>query len=323
MTTVDNRPIPNYFVREETTAGPLYFYPMPAVRQTDYFPIVADVTWWHDDGSQAEVREGYVITTSPTGHLLAMWPERPKLSHYLRKAEADLSPVGRTLVAADPNAYPETISKAEWRSRCEYGPDSDCGDCTWHNVRDGLYQRVMNEPSTGQEEFDVSGLEQLDIHVPDPAPDREWRLSSPSLAAFYPRPAHHQFPGELPVSLSEVGAATRAALAEINADVESFYEWEHERKISITVNINWDQALPWEPVKGKSQKARELNYSRRRASQRLTTWHREMKVPQFVSGVSKADALENWTHRLEAMVTSLVPPHTVACPRCKGLGYVR
>lgn len=320
MTTVDSRPIPNYYVREETTAGPLYFYPMPAVRQS-HNPLWPhhDVTWWHDDGTQAEVRGDYVITTSPAEHLTAMWPEHPKVDHYELKPLDEMTDIGRTL-ATNPGAFPEVLTPEGRREKCEC---EDEGTCTWCQVRDDMYRRVMTEPTTGQREYNVSHLEQLDAYQPDPAPDREWRLASPSLAAFYPRPAHHQFPGEMSVTVAEVAYAVREALAGIGADVESFHEWEHSRTVSVTVNIAWDQELPWTPVKGKGQKAREMTYSRRLAAKRLTTWHREVKVPMFVTGESKADALANWTARLNEMVNEMVPPHTVACEKCKGLGYVR
>ena len=316
--------IPTYYVREETTAGPLYFYPIPAVRQDEFDNLPRrELTWFDEEGNRASQRGHYVVTTTQASTLTAFWPERPKLSHYRRKAEAHLSPVARTLVAADPEAYPERLERADWEGRCEYGPDSDCMDCTWHVVRNGIYERVMTEPSTGQQDYDVSGLDQLDLYQPDPDPEREWRLSSPSLAAFYPRPAHHQFPGELPVQLSEVGSAVRRQLEEIGADVERFYEFDSERKISVWVNIHWDETLPWEPVKSRSQKARELNFSRRVASEQLTTWHREARVPRFVTGANKAEALARWSAKLEELVAKLVPPHTVACEKCKGLGYVR
>jgi hypothetical protein len=94
---VDTRPIPNYFVREDTLAGPLYFWPMPAVRQSLFDDWRhRETTWLDDDGNPATVRGGYLITDRLTRTVTAQWPEPPHVDHYRRKAE--LSPVGCTLV---------------------------------------------------------------------------------------------------------------------------------------------------------------------------------------------------------------------------------
>jgi hypothetical protein len=321
---MDQKPIPTYYVLQETTAGPLYFWPMPAVRQAHLSHWEhRSATWTDDDGNPAEVRNGYVITRTLTSQLVMSWPESPTVSHYERKPETDMSPVARTLAAADPAAYPLTITKADWEGRCEYGPDSGCNDCTWHKIRDGLYRRVMTDPAIRSHEFDVSGLEQLDITRPDPNPELEWKLDSPSLAAFYPRPAWHQFPGYLAGPLDEVATEARKRLAELGADVSSFFVFDSDRRISVTVSIPWDVPMPWEKVKGRSQKVHELNRSRQLAATQAMRWHAEVVVPRTVRGETKVDAMAAAGRLINDLVAKLVPPHTVACEKCKGYGYVR
>jgi hypothetical protein len=325
---MDQRPIPTYYVREETTAGPLYFWPISAVdrAQLDTWQRKG-LVWYDEEGTQAEVRGGYVITVAHTPTLTAMWPERPRVSHYARKPEADMSPVARTLAAADPATYPAELPRGEWEGRCEYGPDSDCYDCTWHKVRDGLYQKVMTEPGIGQQTFDVSGLDELDIYQVDPAPELAWTLDSPSLAAFYPRPAHHQFPGHLDgVELFRaVASAAKAALSELGIPFNVYDYDDRNLKLSALVDIPWDESLPYNPIKpGRSQKAKEANHSRKVRSVLAMKWASgDVLVPRRIAGATKAEAVSRRAELLDELVSRLVPPHSVACEKCKGTGYVR
>lgn len=326
MTTVDNNPIPTFYVREETTAGPLFFYPRPAVlHQPDrsWARDTRDITWTDARGAHAEERGGYLITLDYTPTLVATWPTSPTVSHYRHKPEEDMSPLARTLVSADPGMFPPRIEKADWEGRCEWGRDSDCTDCSWHQVRSGIYERVMTEAGTRSHTYDVSGLAELDICQPDPDPDAGYKLDSPSLAAFYPRPAHHQFPGVVDLDLEMVAGPVRKVLAELGVRPATFYVWQQKREISVSVEIVYDETLPWRRAEGRRKAIRELNQQRERAATVATTWRGEVKVPATVHGATKAEALANREQLIGELGAKLVPPHTVACSACKGFGYVR
>lgn len=315
--------IPSFYVREETVAGPLYFWPLPAVRQSRHDPVRTGVAWFDDDGNQAEVRGGYVVTQVQTSALTAMWPESPKLSGYRRKVPEDRSPIAEQLWSAAPGEYPYELTRDEWNRRCENTDgDGGCGTCSWCAIRSGMYERVMTEPTTGQRDYDVSGLEQLDIHEPDPAPDRTWQLDSPSLAGFYPRPAHHQFPGQLSGVFDDIAEAVKAAAGELGIPVE-VKAYSNIRSISVTANIVWDQDLPYREIPRRTKAAREENAKRRQAAHVAVRWYRTDSPSDLVTGASKADALRRRDEVVAKYVAKLLPPHTVACDKCRGLGYVR
>lgn len=320
-----DRPIPTYYVHEETTAGSLYFWPIPAVRQSHMdLGYHREITWLDDRGDVAAERGGYLITETRTETLTATWRESPTISHYRRKSEDELSPVARMLVSRDagPREFPERIERSEWEGRCEWGPDSDCTDCMWHQVRGGIYERVMGEPAVRQHEYDLSGLEELDLTEPDPAPDREWILASPSLAAFYPQPAHHQFPGQLSGMFGDIAEAVKAAAGELGIPVE-VKVYGNIRDISVSASIVWDQDLPYREVPGRSRKAREENAKRRRSSRIAQSWYRSVKPSDLVAGATKAEALAKRDAIVARYVAELIPPHMVACEKCRGLGYIR
>jgi hypothetical protein len=314
-------PIPDFYVREETTAGPLYFWPLPAVRRNHFdLGTTRDIVWLDDDGNVAERRGGYLITRALTAELIATWTEPPKLDHYRRKADDQLGEIARATAAVQ--SLPATLTPAEYRGGCKDDDNVRCEDCMWCSLTREVYERVMGEPTPRQHAYPVRGLTELDIYQADPAPGRGWRLLSPGLAAFYPQPAHHQFPGELDGVFAEVAEAVKAAAGELGIPVE-VNVWNHSGEIGVSANIPWDEPLPRTIVKGRSKRARELNAERLRAATIAQRWHRTTKVPNRVAGTSKADALAKRDELVATLVAKLVPPHTVACDKCRGFGYVR
>jgi hypothetical protein len=316
-------PIPTYYVHEETTAGPLYFYPLPAVRGDFDNYERHNVTWLGTNGEQAARRGGYVVTTMPAAVLTATWPKRPTVDHYELKVLDDMTPIGRQL-AANPADYPGVLTREEWRDRCTCDHSDSCD---WCIVREGMYRRVMTEPAMAHREYDVSGLTELDIYQADPAPELAWTLASPSLAAFYPMPAWHQFPGHLGGSElhAEVAVAAKAALGELGVPF-NFYDYDTGAlKLSAFADIPWDTPLPYEPIKpARTQKAREANYTRCVRSVQAMKWSSgDVRVPRRIAGATKAEALATRGRLLNELVAKLVPPHSVACSSCKGLGYIR
>lgn len=313
----DPKPIPAWYTREETPEGPLYFYPLPAVEESYWRTNGRDSWTWTDvDGNPVEARGEYLVSRAATSQLTATWPVSAKVIHYQLKAVDELSDIGRVL-ARDPIAFPGVLTPEEWR---ELRVDDEVSGAA---VRSGMYEAIRGEPTTGRRTFDVSHLEQLDVDAPDPAPELTWTLESPAMAALYPRRAHHLFPGYLTGVFDTVAERVKAAAGETGLAGISVKAYEHDHSITVSADIPWDVPKRWEPVKGWSEKARELTSTRRRKATVGFHWYESVKIRRTVAGGIKAEALADLERVAVEYVAVLIPPITEVCGHCSGRGYIR
>lgn len=314
--------IPRWYVREDTIAGELYFYPVPAVTETDGFNewTRRSVTWSSVGAGllpvEVEERGGYLVTREAVRSIAAQWPAPAKVGHYALRAPGDLDPIAASFA----DRVPEVVTIEEYRRvRCEYG--TDCGECTWCSFRGKLYKPVSVAPSTRSATFDLSHLEEL-ANTPDPHPERSWKLDSPPLAALYPERAAHLFPGYTTGVFAETAAATQEAMNALGIPRAEVNVWRHSMEVSVTCKIPWDVPREWVEAKGRGRATRQTNRERQDKALFGIPWRESIKINDRVAGVTKADAVEKMMARVAQNVAALVPPHTKVCGNCSGHGYI-
>jgi hypothetical protein len=310
--------IPKWYVREDTLAGPLYFYPRPAVteRMEHAWDRPKEYRWSSQD-SVVDVRGAYLVTQQPVSEFMASWDKRPEVDHYELRAMASLDSLVRSLAERAP-----AIASVEQYTRelCEY--DSNCGECTWCSFRSKLYEPVYASPVVETEVFDVTNLVEL-ATTPDPHPDYSWTLDSPPLAAMYPDRASHQFPGYTTGLFALTAAAVQDEMNRLDLPRVEVNAWRHSMEVSTSCRIPWDVPREWTAIQRRSQEARRLNRERQDAALFGMRWHQTLKINDRVAGETKEAAVARLLEKVAENVALLVPPHTEACGTCSGMGYTK
>jgi hypothetical protein len=312
--------IPQWCLRTETPVGTRWYYPRPVV--TDKPAYYQDLTWTGQPNDAAvEVLEfgpGVLVSTSPLTEATATWTTARTPIEY-RQVET----LPEDLTALAPQ-YPDTMTPAEWDRRCSCDNEASC---LWCAVRWRLYNRVMSEPAQAHQRFDMSEFVELPGD-PDPEPSLTWELTESPLTAFYGRLVAHLFPGLLLVPFDRVVSTVEAEVAKLDLRGtgmrgEAIYAFRGERKITSHVLVPWDEPVPYRRMPGRSQKARDENAKRARASTIAMTFSAEVVVPKFIRAASKAEAVAALQVLVDDCLARLIPPHTVGCSHCHGLGFVQ
>jgi len=312
----------DWYVREDTVAGPLFFYPAQRVDEDKWssarsFEGLDRYTWTTADGAPVEVNGNYLVSTKPTPRLVATWTPHAGISHYARKP---LEEIRHAAVRAMAENSPEVLMPEGDREACHYG--GACGECAWCLVRRDAYEVVRETPEPKTRIFNVEGLTELPA-TPEPAPEWTWHLDSPQLAAVYPRRAAHLFPGYLTGIHQRVGETVKSVMAALGLPDTSVNVFAHELSVSVACSLPWDEPRQWEPVKGQSRRARETNRGRDRKARIGVHWHERMTINDRLAASSKTAALDKVTETVAQYVDKLVPPHTEVCGHCSGRGYTR
>lgn len=312
--------IPKWYVREDTLAGPLYFYPRPAVteRVEHSWDRPKEYSWSSQDG-EVDERGAYLVTRQPVREFMASWERRPEIDHYALKPRGALRGVAEAIVNS--GIYLERLTPDQWRDRCESDGERRCGECTWCASSVELYAAIRAEPVQASEVFDVTHLVEL-ATTPDPHPDYTWTLDSPPLAAMYPARAAHQFPGYTTGLFEATADAAKVAMAELGLPEATVNAFNHGQEVSVTCKIPWDEPRSWKPFKGGSQKVREMNRERRSKALYGVSWRESIKIHDRVGGQTKEEAVAKLHERVKEHLRKLIPPHVKACGQCSGRGYV-
>lgn len=319
--------IPSYYTREDTLAGPLYFYPRPAVTQQaehPWSPPRRQITWsaTRPGGAVAvDERGSYLVTTQPVDVFVANWEESRGVSHYEIKPEDKLSAIARQLMAS--GEYPATLTPDGWHQRCEYPEgDGECGECAWCEIRRSMYSPVHNPPSVRTSKHRVTHLLELPVAA-DPYPNWSWTMDNPALASFYPSQAARLFPGYTTGVRDAVLIRVRKVMADLALPETTVHDWSHSNEVSVSCQLPWDRPREWTALKGRRDKIREINTRRRREAFFGAHWRQTVKVADRLTGESKSDAMARLDSVVQSYVDKLVPPHTEVCGTCSGRGYTK
>lgn len=310
---------PRWYLKSETPAGVRYFYPLPKSRA----PWSGRDAWWTDErDNPLVVRGNALVALEPILDAVEHWHQEPQTAGWTIKEPDEIHP--HLLPLARTEVYPVALSTDEFNQRVAESHDSDA----MLSVLNDLYDRVMTEPHEATHRYGMARLEEMPGE-PDPDPSLEWHLDQPLTGGFYGPLVAHLFPGWISGDhlQSIVASAAEQRYKElglvhigIGNGVHSF---THNRQVSVSAVLAFDQVLPYQTVKGRSTRAREYNAERQREATYGAHWRAEITIPREVHGATKADALANLERLVEDYLGKLMPPHTVVCSNCRGRGYLR